>query len=138
MSSSSIASNMHVRSSGVGISVNDRTRVRGDCSMKNEQKSIAACSEHIYQQGLFWIRVDNTTFTPIAPYFQEPLIAGIKRRLRVVILLVFSRFRCRPVDDREMYSGAIACLPTYLGRPEESRSDLYSRRASNFPDDKSL
>lgn len=97
------------------------------------------CTASIREQRLSRIRVDNATFTPIAPYFQEPLIAGIKRRLRMVILLSFSRFRRRLANEYETYSGTIACFP-YLGIGDQKRAGTISihRRASNFPDDKSL
>lgn len=127
---------MRVHFSGMAISVNDAAReLRGIIQWKTTRnRSLRAYTNSVYP-GYEWTMA---TFTPIAPYFQEPLIASIKRRLRIVILLVFNRFRRR--RTRRNVQRRYRVLSTYLSIGDQKRAEAISihGRASNFPDDKSL
>lgn len=94
------------------------------------------------QKRLFRIRVDNNVYV-CRSVFSRTIDIGVKKRwLRIVILYVFNRFRRRPVNECEMCSWRryrVYFSPiSNIGGQERARCDLYSRRASNFPDDKSL
>lgn len=81
------------------------------------------------------ILVDNTMFTLILLGNVFPLIAGIKRRLRIVMLRVFSRFRCRLANAKRTVGRYRVPISVQTTRRERS---LFTASPSNFPDDKSL
>lgn len=113
----------------VAISVNNSARVTGDSEwkMSENQWLHTQAALILHSSGQYNVYTHYSRFV-------FPLIAGIKRRLRIVMLRVFSRFR-RLANARHTVGCYRVRISVQATRRERS---LFTASPSNFPDDKSL